>query len=136
MVNGDCKYSALADGWYKYLRHMGIEGYNPVQNGSNVKSDLFESFHGNPPEKMTKVYYEPPKGSLVKIGDLSEIKYKPTGVSKYKNTEFYHKAGDIGSKIIKGNAILATNQEGTQLYIVKKDKKVKYPIFTSRGILG
>ena len=108
-----------------------IEGHkNPDQH------TLYESFHGTHPKGTRKVFYNPPKGKLVKIGRLSEIKYRPEYPSKFEGTEFYHKAGDLGYKVIKSNAILCTNKEGTQLYIVREDKEVKYPIFSDRGILG
>ena len=101
----------------------------------HTKNPLYESFHGTSPVKVRKVSYEPPKSPLIKIGRLVRIEYEPEFPSKRRNTRYYHKGGDLGHKVIKSNAILATNKEGTQLYIVK-EKKGKYPRFTSRGIVG
>lgn len=97
--------------------------------------DLYRGFHGNPPKGTRKVFYEAPKGELIKIGRLANIEYIPEPPSKYTGTRFTHEAGDLGHKIIKSNAILATNNQGTQLYIVKETKS-KYPKFSERGILG
>lgn len=122
----------------------GTAGYtdskNPKfssSNGTMKKGEkLYESFHENPPTKVTRVYFEPPKGPLVKIGDLSEIKYRPTGSSKHVGVEFYHKSGDTGDKVRKTNLILCTDQEGKHIYLVKKDPDDPYPQFTDRGIIG
>jgi len=103
---------------------------------TNPVSDLYEAFHGNPPVKKVKVYYEAPPEELVMIGNLSEIKYKPTAPSKYAGTEFFHRSGDTGERILDSNLILATDKEGKNLYLVKKDKKVKRPYFCERGIIG
>ena len=96
---------------------------------------LYQAFHGSPPTAVRKVRYEPPKGQLIKIGRLSQINYIPEYPSQRRKVEYYHKSGDIGTTVLKSNAILATNKEGTQLYILK-EKGTKYPKFTERGIIG
>jgi len=100
------------------------------------KNPLYEDFHGASPVRKRKVYYEPPLGEpLIKIGRLRRIDYEPEYPSKRAKTVFFHKAGDLGGKTIKSNAILATNKDGTQLYIVK-EKNTKYPRFSDKGIIG
>jgi len=103
----------------------------------NPKSTLFRNFHGTDPVKTSKVLFEPPKSGepILKIGRLSQINYVPESPSRKAGHEFYHKSGDLGHKTIKSNAILATNQQGTQLFIVR-EKDSKYPLFTERGIIG
>ena len=100
----------------------------------NPKS-LYEDFHGVSPVRKRPVYYEEPKGELIKIGRLVRIEYEPEPPSKLAGTRYTHEGGDLGHKVIKSNAILATNKEGTQLYIVR-EKKTKYPRFSGRGIEG
>jgi len=103
----------------------------------NPTSKLYRNFHGTDPVKTSTVLYEPPPNGepLIKIGRLSQINYVPEGPSHKAGHEFYHKSGDLGHKTIKSNAILATNQQGTQLFIVR-EKDSKYPLFTERGIIG
>ncbi len=103
----------------------------------NPTSKLFRNFHGTDPVKTSKVLFEPPKAGepLIKIGRLSQINYVPESPSHKAGHEFYHKSGDLGHKTIKSNAILATNQQGTQLFIVR-EKDSRYPLFTGRGIIG
>jgi hypothetical protein len=95
---------------------------------------LYESFHGVAPIRKRKVFYNPPTGDLLSIGELSQINYKPTR-GRYSNTEFYHKSGDTGEKILKTNLILATDKDGKNLYLLRKNNS-KYPVFTDRGIIG
>lgn len=116
-----------------YMRTSDLIYYDSPK--SQNPTGLYQAFHGNPPKGTRKVFYEPPKGELIKIGRLANIEYIPEPPSKYVGTRFTHEAGDLGHKIIKSNAILATNKEGTQLYIVK-EKNTKYPRFSGRGILG
>ena len=111
---------------FEELRHRKKTKMNP---------SLYEAFHGNPPKGTRVVNYENPKGTLIKIGRLSEIKYKPEYPSQHKGVEFYHKAGDTGNRMLKSNMILATDSKGKNLYLIK-DKKTKYPVFTGRGIIG
>ena len=100
----------------------------------NPKS-LYEDFHGTLPVRKRPVYYEEPKGEIIKIGRLARIEYDPEPPSKLTGTRYTHEGGDLGHKVIKSNAILATNKSGTQLYIVR-EKKSKYPRFSARGIEG
>ena len=97
---------------------------------------LYESFHGVEPLRRRNVFFEEPKGEIIKIGRLVRIEYEPEPPSKLTGNRYTHEAGDLGHKIIKSNAILATNKKGTQLYIVRENKKVKFPRFSSRGIIG
>ncbi len=121
----------------KTMSKYNEEEINPKHIKSiNSVLDLYTDFHGNPPVKKVKVYYEAPEGEeIIKIGRLVRIDYTPEANSKYEGTHFTHEAGDLGHKTIRSNAILATNKSGTQLYIVK-EKKSKYPKFSERGILG
>jgi hypothetical protein len=100
------------------------------------RAPLYEQFHGNPPIRVRHMHYEPPKGSLIKLGTLSQINYRPEYPSQHQNTEFYHKAGDDGERILKSNLILATDQKGKNLYLLKIDPKSRYPHVTNRGIIG
>jgi len=106
-------------------------GHNPTNT-----SGLYESFHGVPPSKQTKVYYEPPPKRLIQIGELTQINYNPRNPSKKHGTEFYHKSGDDGKTILPNNLILATDEEGKNLYLVRKNKDTKRPYFSDRGIIG
>lgn len=102
---------------------------------TNPVSNLYESFHGNPPKDIRKVYYEAPKGVLIKIGRLSQINYVPEVPSEKAGQEFFHKAGDTGEKVLKSNLILCTDKNGKNLYLVR-DTKSNRPYFSSRGIIG
>ena len=103
----------------------------PVPNPES----LYQAFHGVLPLRQRKISYEPPKSPLVKIGRISQLNYTPEFPSKKSGTEYYHRAGDLGYKTIKGNAILATDLKGKNLYIIRETSS-KYPIFTDRGIEG
>ena len=96
---------------------------------------LYQAFHGNPPARIRKVAYEPPPKRLVKIGRLSQLNYIPEYPSKRARQEFYHRSGDTGAEVLKSNLILATDEKGRNLYLLK-DKGSKYPKFTKRGIIG
>ena len=104
------------------------------QQNNPVASNLYESFHGVAPVRKRKVFYEAPPKELICIGELSEIRYKPVR-GKHVGTEFFHKSGDTGDKMLKTNLILATDSEGKNLYLLKKTKG-GFPKFTSRGIIG
>lgn len=96
---------------------------------------LYQSFHGNPPKGTRKVNYQPPPKKLIKVGRITQIRYRPEYPSKHEGTEFYHNMGDTGEKKLKSNAILATDPKGKWIYIVK-DKDTKHPFFSSRGVIG
>ena len=87
--------------------------------------------------RQRKISYEPPPKDkpLVKLGKISQINYIPEFPSKKANIEFYHNFGDYGEamKFSKDKPILATNKDGTQLYIIKDKSKFK---LTERGIVG
>ena len=114
---------------YFYCPSCGVV-YNPIRNPEG----LYEAFHDVAPVRKTKVYYEPPPSELIAIGQLRQINYQPIR-GKHSKTEFFHRGGDLGDRTIKVNTILATDKQGKNLYIVKKSKG-KYPMFSSRGILG
>ena len=105
---------------------------NPL---SDDGSKLYKSFHGASPIRKRKVFYQEPEGEIIKIGRLARIEYNPEPPSKLTGTRYTHESGDLGHKVIKSNAILASNKEGTQLYIVK-EKNTKFPRFSKFGILG
>ena len=136
-----CEKSVLVSEWYEHLinthklTHTEAVHYLIHPSKKNPES-LYEAFHRVSPIRKRKVFFEPPNGELVKIGDLSEIRYRPTAPSKYAGTEFFHKSGDVGSNVLKTNLILATDKSGKNLYLVKKDKNVKRPYFSGRGIIG
>ena len=117
-----------------FLKKLGV--WNPMI-GNPDNDGLYEQFHGVPSVRNVPVYYDPPKKGekLIKIGRLVQIDYVPER-GQHQGTQFYHKSGDLGHKKIKSNAILCTNQAGTQLYLVREDKNVKFPVFSERGILG
>lgn len=125
------------------MRAVFASGYTPKHNvthdekRSAPRSKLFEAFHGVQPQSAKTVFYEAPDKSkpLLKIGDISQLNYRPTGPSLKKGTEFYHKSGDTGNRMLKTNLILATDQKGKNLYLLKKSRS-KYPVFTSRGVIG
>lgn len=99
--------------------------------------DLYRSFHGTSPRRVVRLTMEmPDKGEkLIKIGRLRRIEYECEEPSNLAGTVFYHDAGDTGSKMVPSNIILATNQKGTQLYLLK-EKKGRWPYFSSAGIIG
>ncbi len=105
---------------------------------SNPESSaLYESFHSTPPKNVRKVMYEnpDPKVPLVKLGRVSVINYVPEYPSKKADTEYTHTSGDTGEQILKSNLILATDEKGKNLYLIK-DKKSKYPFVNERGVIG
>ena len=129
------KFSSYRDSvknMQEYERHAKV---CPKRGDHNPVSNLYKSFHGVDPVRQKPVYYQPPPKQLISIGELSQINYKPTR-GQYVGTEFYHKSGDLGERTIKTNLILATDPEGKNLYLVRKNKDSKYPLFSNRGILG
>lgn len=124
----------------KYVRPewygKGPDWYGKKATGKKNPVSLYESFHGVAPSKKTKVYYEPPAGELIQIGELTQINYRPRKPSLRNSNEFFHKSGDTGEKMLPTNLILATDKDGKNLYLVRKNKDSKYPVFTDRGIIG
>ena len=100
-----------------------------------IKSNLYEKFHQAKPASIRKVMYQEPKDGerLVMIGRISQINYIPNENSKHKGTEFYHKTGDIGTKILPHKPILAVSEDGKRFYIIPDKSTAK---FTDRGIIG
>lgn len=110
--------------------------WSPIRpSKSNPESSLYESFHGVAPIRKVKGFYEPPPKELLTIGTLSQINYKPVR-GQHSNTEFYHKSGDDGKTIHPSNLILATDKQGKNLYLIRKNRNGKFPVFTDRGIIG
>ena len=101
-----------------------------------VKSNLYRSFHGAQPTHIRKVKYTPPPKRLIKIGRLVRVEYEPEFPSKKRKTRYYHEMGDTGSEVLKSNAILATDEKGKNLYILKDQSTSPYPKFSELGILG
>jgi len=94
----------------------------------------YKKFHGMSNVKVRMIDYEPPEGTLVNIGDIVSIEYKPNFDSKVKGTRFYHEMGDTGKKVFKSNCILAT--DGKNFFILKKSRRNNRPYFNERGIIG
>ena len=119
----------IHDRWCpKHRMPIAMRRSNPVS--------LYEQFHGARPKGARVIEFVNPKGTLIKIGKLSEIRYCPDKPSKHAGTEFYHKSGDTGEKMLKTNLILATDQKGENLYLIKNDPRMKRPYFSDRGIIG
>jgi hypothetical protein len=134
-IDAETLYSAK---WIFALRnglHSIAQIAGKSQRKNPISSSLYESFHGMPPKTKRKVHYTNPKGTLIKIGRISEIKYKPEGSTKFLNTEFYHISGDTGEQKLKSNLLLCTDLDGKNIYLVK-DKPGKHPFFSERGVIG
>ncbi len=130
-VNTSTQYADLV------LSTYTVEEINPIKSRKSNPESLYESFHDSPPANMRKILYEnpDPKKPLVKIGRVTMINYLPEYPSKKSGVEYTHKSGDTGEQILKSNLILATDESGKNLYLIK-DKKSKYPLVNSRGIIG
>ena len=95
---------------------------------------LYESFHGNPPKtRKLKIGVPEPGEKIISIGKLINLEYLPYGSSKYKKTQFTHKLGDDGTKILPNKPILAVSEDGKQLYVINDKSKYK---FGENGIVG
>ena len=64
--------------------------------------------------------------TMVAIGRLTELRYKPYGSSNRSNTIFFHKLGDTGEKTLPDKPILATTADGKGLFILQDKAK---PVF-------
>lgn len=122
------------ENWARKQREMGLQK-NPMFSGRSSSQSLYESFHGNPSKgtRKVKVNVPEPGDTLVKIGRLTELRYRPEEPSQHTGTEFYHKMGDTGRMVLKNKPILATGPDGKGLFII--DDKAS-PKFTDRGIIG
>ena len=111
------------------LNKLGRIRHNPTV------PKLFQEFHGNPPARVRKVSVKTLKDGdkLVKWGRIIEITYEPEPPSKYAGEKYYHKFGDYGLKFGKDKPILATDEAGDNLYIIKDKSRFK---LGSRGIVG
>lgn len=100
-----------------------------------VGISLYSSFHGNPPARLRRIKVAwPKKGEkLVKIGRLVRVNYVPEWPSTRRGTEFYHRMGDTGARILKNKPILATREDGTGLFIIPDKAQTR---FSRRGIVG
>lgn len=98
-------------------------------------TNLYQSFHGNPPARLRKVNLPiPKKGTrLIKIGRLTAIEYKPEHPSRLAGREFRHTLGDTGYAKLPEKPLLVTDEKGENLYIIKDGAKTK---FTHRGIIA
>jgi len=103
--------------------------------GRKNPESLYEKFHGSSPLRGRKVKYQSPPNKVIKIGRITQIRYKPEYPSKHEGIEYYHNMGDTGEEILESNAILATDPKGKWLYILK-DKNTKRPFFSPRGVIG
>jgi len=101
-----------------------------------MKKNLYEDFHGARPIRERMVDLPEPKGKLIKIGKLVRLEYEPDYPSQYQGTRFYHNSGDTGTKKLKTNLILCTDEEGKNLFLIKANPKAKHPYFSERGIIG
>ena len=129
-------------------RQLRAWGVNPDYDGTGPRSEplyrnrrnpsrtgLYESFHGASPSTRTVNLPVPKQGeSLVAIGYLEQIRYRPYGNSTRKAVICKHDAGDTGSRKVNAKTILATDEKGRNLYIVPQHPT--YPKFTDRGIIG
>ncbi|MFA5378972.1 MAG: hypothetical protein WC455_24675 [Dehalococcoidia bacterium] len=110
---------------------------NPLSIGGTTSStsSLYQSFHGNPSKgtRRVRVNIPEPGDKLVKIGRLTELRYRPENPSQHVGMEFYHKLGDTGTMVLKDKPILATGPNGKGLFIIN-DKAS--PRMTGRGIIG
>jgi len=140
-----CKRTIESSGYYETPRqalanHLTISHHDRNTwerfNVNPLGASLYESFHGVPPKVKRAINFTPPKGVLLKVGEVSRIDYVPGVNSKFHNTNFYHKAGDKGYETVKSNWILATDANGKNFYLLKNDSKSSFPKFTSRGIIG
>lgn len=87
--------------------------------------NIYKNFHGVEPRRARQVRIESPEGPLMKLGTLSEIRYRPDSPSQHKGTEFYHESGDTGDRVLKSNLILAT-EANTQAIEKKKANRIRY----------
>ena len=106
-----------------------IPKFWPNPTSPDLKS-LYRSFHGANP-KSRKVKVPTPGGSLLKIGRLTELNYRPEAPSRRAGQEYFHRLGDTGSMILPEKPILAT--DGKNLYIIPEESRTR---FTERGIIG
>ncbi|MFA5380080.1 MAG: hypothetical protein WC455_30240, partial [Dehalococcoidia bacterium] len=112
---------------------------NPLSIGgtesSSSPSSLYQSFHGNPSKgtRRVRINIPEPGDKLVKIGRLTELRYRPENPSQHVGTEFFHRLGDTGTMVLKNKPILATGPNGKGLFIIN-DKAS--PTFTKKGIIG
>lgn len=121
---------------------LGVMGAQAVEmslreikrTGILTNPDLYQAFHGVPPIRKRKVYYEPPPKEVIAIGELRQLNYQPIR-GQHQNCEMYHKSGDTGEEMLETNVILATDKDGKNLYLVKKTRDNR-PIFTKAGIIG
>ena len=105
-----------------------------IATKSRRNPSLYEAFHGAK-SKVVRASFNPPKPGekLVAVGEIEEIVYRPIGSSKRRGILYSHKAGDTGEGILPNRALLATNQRGTELYIIKDKRTMR---MTERGLIG
>jgi len=137
--SGDAERFAESGVYVYRIQQMTVENWvrDLMRRKAALKNPegLYDAFHGSPPMRIRKVRYEPPKSPLIKIGKLVRVEYQPEHPSKRTGTRYYHEMGHTGTSILKSNLILATDQKGKNLYLLK-DKDTKYPYFSKLGIIG
>ena len=120
---------------HKYYGELEVwKGKNPLMRRFNPRQALYESFHGNPPERQRTVKVPIPKGPMIAIGLAERIEYVPYGSSQHTKTRFYHDFGETGNGKLKVRPILATDTKGENLFLIPQS--AKYPHFSDRGIIG
>lgn len=86
---------------------------NPRRNPSTDADAMYESFHGQPPTETVEVVEELREhGHLATLGTLVELKLQSMA------------GKDVSIEWTKDNPYLASNEHGTQLYIVGGDQTV------------
>ncbi len=128
-------YCPICKRWHRSPSKAYINHYSYLIERKENPIGLYESFHNAKPIRTRKVHYVNPKGTLIKVGRISEIKYRPEFPSEHEGVEFYHRSGDTGEEVLPSNLILATDSKGENFYLIK-DKKSKRPYFSGRGIIG
>lgn len=102
-------------------------------NEKDKACKLYEGFHGITP-RARQIRYDAPVEPLVAIGELVNLEYVPYRGAR-KGIRFTHESGDIGTKVLKTNLILAVDATGRNFFLLRKNGS-KYPLFSERGILG
>jgi hypothetical protein len=100
---------AIIDRLQRHLDRLHTGRKNPAEDAAT----MFEIFHGQPPEEVIEVIESmvSPRATDT-LGDLLELWITPAGETRHRVYDGF------------GDAKLASNAEGTQLYIVGGDQSV------------
>ena len=100
----------------------------------NPNTSLYTAFHGSKPQ-LRRVRFQSPKPNetLVAIGRITQINYRPYGSSGRKGVEYTHTMGDTGSSINPEKPVLAVSQDGKRFYIIRDKARTH---FSARGIIS